>query len=37
LHNDSLHLMAEGYAIWVEVLQPYMDELMRDDQVQAKD
>jgi len=37
LHNDSLHLMAEGYAIWVEVLQPYMDELMKDDQVQAKD
>jgi lysophospholipase L1-like esterase len=37
LHNDSLHLMAEGYAIWVEVLQPYMDELMRDGQAQAKD
>ena len=28
LHNDSLHLMAEGYAVWAEVLRSYMKELL---------
>ena len=27
LTNDHLHLMAEGYARWVDILKPYIDEL----------
>ena len=27
LTNDRLHLMAEGYARWVDILKPYIDEL----------
>jgi len=27
LTNDHLHLMAEGYAIWVSIIKPYIDEL----------
>ncbi len=29
LTNDNLHLMAAGYLRWVEILQPYIDDLMR--------
>jgi len=29
LTNDNLHLMAVGYLRWVEILQPYIDDLMR--------
>jgi lysophospholipase L1-like esterase len=28
ISNDHLHLKAEGYQIWVEVIQPYLDELV---------
>jgi lysophospholipase L1-like esterase len=28
LTNDNLHLMAEGYARWVKILQPYIDSLV---------
>lgn len=28
LTNDNLHLMAEGYARWVKILQPYIDSLI---------
>jgi len=27
LTNDNLHLMADGYARWVKILQPYIDSL----------
>ncbi len=27
LTNDSLHLMANGYALWVEILRPYVTEI----------
>jgi lysophospholipase L1-like esterase len=27
LNNDHLHLLAPGYAIWAETLQPYLDSL----------
>lgn len=30
LTNDHLHLMAEGYARWVEILKPHIDQLMAD-------
>lgn len=26
LTNDGLHLLPEGYAIWVDILRPYLDE-----------
>jgi len=29
LTNDSLHLMADGYAIWVENLKPYIEKLQQ--------
>lgn len=29
LTNDHLHLMAEGYTIWVSLIKPYIDELVR--------
>jgi len=28
LTNDHLHLMAEGYTRWVEILKPYIDQLL---------
>jgi len=27
LTNDHLHLMAEGYALWVGILKPYIEQL----------
>jgi lysophospholipase L1-like esterase len=29
LTNDHLHLMADGYVIWVSLIKPYIDELVR--------
>lgn len=29
LTNDHLHLMAEGYTIWVSIIKPYIDELLK--------
>lgn len=29
LTNDHLHLMAEGYTIWVSIIKPYIDELIK--------
>jgi lysophospholipase L1-like esterase len=28
LTNDNLHLMAAGYGIWVEILKPYVAEIL---------
>lgn len=28
LTNDSLHIMANGYALWVEILKPYVAEIL---------
>jgi lysophospholipase L1-like esterase len=28
ISNDHLHLKADGYQIWVKVIQPYLDELV---------
>ncbi|HNR02023.1 MAG TPA: GDSL-type esterase/lipase family protein [Anaerolineaceae bacterium] len=30
LTNDHLHLMAEGYTRWVEILRPHIDQLMSE-------
>jgi lysophospholipase L1-like esterase len=28
LNNDHIHVLAQGYAIWAEVLRPYLDSLL---------
>lgn len=30
LHNDNLHLMAAGYAIWADVLRPFLERLKKE-------
>jgi lysophospholipase L1-like esterase len=29
LTNDRLHLMAEGYSIWVSIIKPYIDDVKK--------